>query len=345
MTPYGFTLTPTPEPHAERRRALLAAHPELKALFGHDSRTALVTPLLVAAQLLLAAAAGAHAWAVLPLAWLAGAPLTHWLAMAIHEAAHLLAARTRRGNTALALFANLPLVLPLAVSFGRYHLEHHRSLDVLGEDVDLPLAWEPRWVGRSRLRKLLWILVHPLIALVRSTTYAKAPTHGELLNVALIAAADALIVDAWGGAALAYLALSFLFAFGLHPIGAHFLHEHHAQGTAQETRSYYGPLNALALNVGHHHEHHDFPAIPGWRLPEVTRLVPGYRALAWHPSWVGVMWRFIMDREVLYGARVVRAARRAATTVARAGGSAVAPMRPRVAGRTTARAVEGTVQP
>ena len=46
----------------------------------------------------------------------------------------------RRGNAAVALLANVPMVLPAPMTFHRYHLDHHRYLDVLGEDTDLPLA-------------------------------------------------------------------------------------------------------------------------------------------------------------------------------------------------------------
>src|SRR5207302_10604935 len=50
----GFRTTLDPEPHAGRRRSILAAHPELKRLFGHDARTAWVSRGLVMTQVALA---------------------------------------------------------------------------------------------------------------------------------------------------------------------------------------------------------------------------------------------------------------------------------------------------
>jgi sphingolipid delta-4 desaturase len=75
-----------------------------------------------------------------------------------------------------------------------------------------------------------------------------------------------------------------------------------------ETYSYYGPLNILTYNVGLHNEHHDFPAVPWTRLPQLHRIAAEfYEPLPCHRSWVWVLWTFILDRNVGLWCRVKRA--------------------------------------
>ncbi|MEZ4295178.1 MAG: fatty acid desaturase [Polyangiaceae bacterium] len=310
-----FAWTRAPEPHAVRRRRLLRQHPEIRRLNGFDRRTALVAVLVAITQLALAAgiahlrergsALGSY-WLIVPFSYAVGATLTHWLSMAIHETSHQAAARTRWGNTLVGLIANVPLFVPVAVTFCRYHLDHHRKLGSIREDTDIPLRWEVRHIGSSTWRKAVWLFLHPLVYFARGLTFAKPFNLGEWLNVAMMVGVNAAIYQALGPAALAYLFLSFYFAHGLHPVAGHFIHEHYTFAPGQETFSYYGPLNLVTFNVGYHNEHHDFMGIPGWRLPELRRMVPEYGELVSHRSWTGVLWRFITDPTMGYASRIVR---------------------------------------
>jgi sphingolipid delta-4 desaturase len=129
-----------------------------------------------------------------------------------------------------------------------------------------------------------------------------------LLNLAAGLAAAVLVVLYWGWLSLAYLVLSLVFAVGLHPLGARWIQEHYVFKDNQETYSYYGPLNRLALNVGHHNEHHDFMAVPWNRLPKVRATAPEYyNTLHYHRSWTKLWLKFLFDPSVTLYDRVVRA--------------------------------------
>ena len=83
---------------------------------------------------------------------------------------------------------------------------------------------------------------------------------------------------------------------GLHPIAGHFIAEHYVFVEGQETYSYYGALNLVTWNVGYHNEHHDFPRVPGWKLPQVKAIAGEfYDNLPCHMSWSKVMWQYATD--------------------------------------------------
>merc|ERR1712139_597053 len=132
----------------------------------------------------------------------------------------------------------------------------------------------------------------------------------QALNIATQLVYDAVIFHFYGLWPLFHGTLSIFLAGGLHPCAGHFISEHyvfpHLDAT-QETYSYYGPLNWMAFNVGYHNEHHDFPFVPGSRLPEGRRIAPEfYNNLLSYSSWAGVIWQYITDPEISPFSRVKR---------------------------------------
>jgi sphingolipid delta-4 desaturase len=90
-------------------------------------------------------------------------------------------------------------------------------------------------------------------------------------------------------------------------VAGHFIAEHYVFVEGYETYSYYGPLNYLCWNVGYHNEHHDFPKVAGWRLPEITKMAPEfYENLPQHKSWTMVLVNYITDPAIGPFSRVIK---------------------------------------
>jgi sphingolipid delta-4 desaturase len=130
------------------------------------------------------------------------------------------------------------------------------------------------------------------------------------INAICVIAFDIAVLVWLGPNALLYLFASFWFSVGgLHPLGARWVQEHFTDDPVQETFDYYGPLNIVALNIGYHNEHHDFPEIPWRRLPDLKRMAPEfYDHLKTHKSWSGLLVKFIFDPRYTLYTRVDRSA-------------------------------------
>ena len=309
--PHAFVFSPAREPHAARAREILRAHADIRALAGRNGWSGLLVVALVAFQTALAwLLSGQPAWVILLAAWCVGAFASHALWVLIHDAAHNLIVKSGPWNKIFAMAANLPHLFPSAVSFQKYHLKHHAFQGVYELDADLPSEWEARLVGNSAPAKALWLLLFPFFQLSRPPRLKEISLFDGwvFVNILVQLAYDAAIIFLLGPKALLFLAASFFFSIGLHPLGARWIQEHYlVHGTNQETSSYYGLLNIPALNVGYHNEHHDFPWVPWHRLPTVRRTAPEfYDTLAFHRSWTRLLFRFLFDRNISLWSRVVR---------------------------------------
>jgi sphingolipid delta-4 desaturase len=298
----------TEEPHASRRKLILAKYPEIKKLYGYDPNFRYVVLLLVSIQLTMAYyMRSCNGWVFFLGAYVVGGTCNHMLLLSMHELCHNLGFKKMIHNRIFSLFANLPVGVPSAISFKRYHMDHHRYQGEDKIDVDIPTAVEGR-IFQGTFMKLIFVLCQIIFYALRPLIVApKKPGLWEAANAAICLVFNAIIAYTMGPWALAYLLLSTVLGAGLHPVAGHFIAEHYVFDKGIETYSYYGPLNFFAFNVGYHNEHHDFPSVPGCRLPQVRRIAAEfYDDLPQCKSWVGVLYNYITDPEITAFSRVKR---------------------------------------
>ena len=311
--PAEFLVSERNEPHQDRTKAILQRHPEITKLAGTNPYTSLFIVALVGTQFVLAYwIADKPWWFILSFAYLVGAFVTNGLFVLMHECNHNLIFSNKTLNSLAGIFANLGHVIPSCVSFQRYHLTHHAFQGVHELDGDMPSLWEARMVGTSPVRKAIWLLVYPIVLAFRPThireVYLLSPW--TIFNVVVVLAFDVAVFLVLGPSAFLYLALSMFFALGLHPLGARWIQEHYVVSPPQETYSYYGILNRVTFNIGYHNEHHDFPAVPWNRVPQVRKIAhEWYGPLVYHRSLTKLLFQFLFDRELSLLTRVRRSDR------------------------------------
>ncbi|MBS1599698.1 MAG: fatty acid desaturase [Bacteroidetes bacterium] len=309
----GFKWSMESEPHKSRTKEIIAEHPEIRKLIGKNPYTFFVILFCVGFQLTLSWFLRDQSWwLILAVAYFGGAFACHTLFVCIHECAHNLLFKKRAFNTLAGIVANLPLVFPSSVSFQKYHLKHHSYQGVEELDADMPYRWEGALINNSTLGKAIWLLFYPIFQMIRPVRLKEISLMDKwtVLNMVVQFTFMGFFIYFFGWKATAYLTMSFFFSVGLHPLGARWVQEHFLTHGDQETKSYYGVLNSVNLNVGYHNEHHDFPSVPWNKLPKVKKIAdPYYSSLGYHTSYTGLLFRFLYDRDLSVYSRMARANR------------------------------------
>ncbi|MBI1769670.1 MAG: fatty acid desaturase [Bacteroidetes bacterium] len=311
MADNSFRFSEVAEPHRVRTLQILRQYPDVKKLMGKNPLTIFAIIGLVGGMIGISyLVKDTPWWVVLLIAYFVGAFFNHALFVMIHECSHHLLFKNKSLNRFAAIVSNLPHVFPSAISFERYHIKHHSFQGVHELDADLPDFWEAKLFNNSVLGKAFWLLLFPVFQVIRTFRLKEIkPVDGWIVTNWIIQIA--FNVTLWiflGPKALMFMLLSFFFSVGLHPLGARWIQEHYLTlSETQETYSYYGPLNAVAFNVGFHNEHHDFPSVPWNRLPRLKKSAPTYYdSLLSHQSWTSLFFRFLFDKNISLFSRITR---------------------------------------
>jgi len=311
--PSSFRWSTESEPHKVRTKEIIAEHPEIRQLIGKNPYTFFVILFCVSFQLVIAWLLKDQSWwLVLLAAYFAGAFACHTLFVCIHECAHNLLFKKRAFNSIAGIIANLPLVFPSSVSFQKYHLKHHSYQGVEELDADMPYRWEGALINNNTLGKAIWLLFYPIFQMIRPARLKEITLIDKwtIINMIVQFTFMGFFIYFFGWKATLYMTASFFFSVGLHPLGARWIQEHFLTHGDQETKSYYGMLNSVNLNVGYHNEHHDFPSVPWNKLPRVKKMARDYYdTLGYHTSYTGLLFRFLFDRNLSVYSRMARSNR------------------------------------
>ena len=296
--------------HNEIRKQVLDRHPELAQLAGPDWRTALAaTALLGIHWTTIWLVSGTNVFVVFVVALCFGQFVYHSATTLVHESAHRLVFRDKRGKLAFDL-----LIEAIITSFSRQLIYQHNHIsshhphlgeydgDYEHEDICRVIsrrvyrAENPRrqhWLTAAQL--FLHLLPYGFLTeqLVMPRFFASRtglvpadpvrdngatqPTLGERRLFALFSLGIYVFVFVtFGFLGWLYLVWAMSLSIGRCGIATigQFLSEHPGDDTEYPTRSTYGWANNLFFNTGYHFEHHTFPNIPWMKLPKLTKTAP-----------------------------------------------------------------------
>lgn len=167
-------------------------------------------------------------WILFLLAYCVGGVANHAIMLGIHEISHGMGFGTAKpvANKILSIIANLPIGVPMSISFKKYHLEHHRYQGDELLDTDVPTFMEAAFFTSS-FRKCIWCILQPFFYTLRPLFVHPKPLESfELANIITQLVFDFIIIKTLGWHVLAYMIGGSILAMGLHPVAGHFISEH-----------------------------------------------------------------------------------------------------------------------
>jgi len=241
-----------------------------------------------------------------------GVLFAHAIWVLIHECSHGLGHASPLVNRILAVGANVAHAVPSAESFRAFHMRHHKAQGRYDLDADMPSTWEVRWFRGGFVAKAAWLFLYPVLLFLRAmrvSRHGNVPlvTRWSVINTVVVVVFDLVWGLLFGWRSVGFLALCFYCALGPSFFGIRWVQEHFQLFPGQETNSYTGPLNLFMFNVGLHTEHNDFPRVAWANLPRLRRLAPEfYPAEKSLPSYARLTVRFLGDRRITIGSRILR---------------------------------------
>lgn len=120
---------------------ILDRHPEVaKLLVPTKPYSLLIAPLVITFSMAVTYLTKDASWPVfLAVVYIIGGTCGHTLHVLIHDFTHWGGHSSITVNKIMAVLCNIPMGVPTALSFGKYHSDHHNYLGEERKDPDLPL--------------------------------------------------------------------------------------------------------------------------------------------------------------------------------------------------------------
>lgn len=163
-------------------------------------------------------------WLLVIDAYLLGGLLNHTLHICIHDFTHFSGHSNLFFNKVMAVICNIPIGIPSAIPFGKYHSYHHNFFGEINVDPDLPLKWETELAYKYKGYKFIFYTFIEFFYGFRPIFMSNSTvTLGELINVVVVFSIDYLIYLSWGPSAILFIVIAGLSSIGPHPAAIHII--------------------------------------------------------------------------------------------------------------------------